>query len=154
MKLFLLSLLILSSNNVYAGSNTGGLVNNLAWVFIGLFTLYQIIKGDKEKIIYTCIWSVCLVAIGLYSTGGMVIFFISTLIGIPLYGLYFDKSENYSTSSRSEDNKTSKEVPSSVSTRSNELNPTVKKYNIPYMSDKSVEKKIRNLVKKIDESKK
>ena len=150
MKKLLLLFLISITDFVYGYSNTGGLVNNFAWVIIGVVLIYQIIKGNPRRITYVVIWFGVLVIAGINSTGIMVLLFIIGLLVPLLYGLYIeDKNE----SDEDVTNKDKKPQISNFTVTENNLQikkviSTPKKYNIPYMSDKSVERMITRHVEK------
>ena len=156
MKKILLLYLISLTDFVYGYSNTGGLVNNSAWVIIGVVLLYQIIKGNPRRITYVVIWFGVLVLVGINSTGMMVLFFIIGLLVPLLYGLYIE-DKNESDGDVTYQNKKPQISNPSVTDNNLQIKKVVsspKKYNIPYMSDKSVEKMIkRHLEKEMNKKK-
>jgi len=146
MKKLLAAYLILITNSVYAYSHTGGLANNLAWVAIATIFIYQIVKHDSKRTIYFITWASLIVVVGIFSTGIMVLLFIFSLLGSLLYGLYFDDDNGLTRQ-----NKTPGMPDLTVSTNQStakEVDSNPQKYNIPYMSDRAVERMIKKNIKK------
>jgi hypothetical protein len=92
----------LLSSDAYAGSNTGGLFNNLVWSLIAVFLIYEFVKGDKKRIVGVTVYSLVVISIGFFSPlySGIAVLF--TPIVALMVGGYFLREKEISPDSELE----------------------------------------------------